>query len=202
MHINRQDVSIMNQFVALRDSNRHTGASLRADSTKLPNSAWIAQSVQWLYCRLDDRDSFSDRGKGFFLLPRVHTGSSTFTTSNKTDINRSTTTITAPHPTPAGRPLYLITHHHKETSLRMNGVLPSLPHTSHHEGTGPVPCLSMLGLWWTQAIADYCTSNNKTTHQVSRSLSVVNKLKGILYATVSVMVWRLKREWRYSSTHS
>jgi len=145
MHINRQDISIMNPSVAIHDPNTQTFASFRVDSMKLPNSAGVAQSVLCLYCRLDDRDSVPDTGKGFLLLTPVHTGSSTFTTSNQTDVSRSIPTLTAPNP--ARRPLYLTTHHHTETSLRMNGVLPSLPHASHHEDTGTVPCLSMSGLW-------------------------------------------------------
>jgi len=60
-------------------------ASLRVDSMKLPNSAGVAQSVLCLYCRLVDRDSVPDTGKGFLLLTFVHTGSSTSTTSNQTD---------------------------------------------------------------------------------------------------------------------
>jgi hypothetical protein len=87
MHINRQDVSIMNPFVAIHDPNTPTFASLRVDSMQLPNSAAVAQSVLCLYCRLDDRDSVPDTRKGFLLLTRVHTGSSTFTTSTQTDIS-------------------------------------------------------------------------------------------------------------------
>jgi hypothetical protein len=44
--------------------------------------------------------------------------------------------------------------------------------------------------------------NSKTTHHVASSLSVVNNIKGLFYSTVNVMIRRLKRGWRYSSTHS
>jgi hypothetical protein len=98
MHTNREDVSIMNPFVAIHDPNTKTFASLRVDSMKLPNSAGVAQPEPYLYCRLDDRDSVPDTCKDFLLLTPVHTGYSTFKASNQTDVSRSTTTLTAPNP--------------------------------------------------------------------------------------------------------